>query len=198
METNNQEKKDDIVMEEQENENQNNSENIEENNEDQKEENDNITEDINVLKEKIKKQDNQIKDYIDRLKRNMAEFDNYRKRTDKEKKQMYEIGAKEILEKILPVVDNFERALNSIVEQEKDNNFVQGVEMIYKQFYNTLTELGVNPIEAVGNTFNPNYHNAVMHEENDEFGENTVSEEFQKGYLYKDSVLRPSMVKVVN
>ena len=137
----------------------------------------------------------QIEDLTDRLKRNMAEFDNFRKRTEKEKSSMYIIGAKEIVEKILPVVDNFERGL---AQAPEDDAFADGMKMIYKQLISTLNDLGVQPIEAVGKEFDPNFHNAVMHVEDEEAGENIVVEEFQKGYTYKDFVVRHSMVKVAN
>ena len=142
--------------------------------------------------------DEKIDELNDKLKRSMAEFDNYRKRTDKEKSAMYEIGAKDVIEKILPVIDNFERGLKSIPEDQKGGPVASGMEMIYKQLITVLSDLGVTPIEAVGQEFDPNFHNAVMHAEDEELGENTVSEEFQKGYKYKDAVLRHSMVKVVN
>ena len=116
----------------------------------------------------------------------------------KEKSQMYEIGAKDIIEKILPVVDNFERGLAAVAEDDKEDPFVQGMDKIYKQLMTTLDGIGVKPIEAVGQEFNPDFHNAVMHEENEEAGENTITEEFQKGYMYRDSVVRHSMVKVAN
>lgn len=145
-------------------------------------------------KEKDKK-DQQIEELTDRLKRNMAEFDNFRKRTEKEKVSMYIIGAKEIVEKILPVVDNFERGLAQAPEEDA---FAEGIRMIYKQLMTTLEELGVKQIEAVGKEFDPNLHNAVMHIEDEEAGENTIVEEFQKGYTYKDFVVRHSMVKVAN
>ena len=137
----------------------------------------------------------QIEDLTDRLKRNMAEFDNFRKRTEKEKSSMYIIGAKDIVEKILPVVDNFERGL---AQAPEDDAFAEGMKMIYKQLISTLNDLGVQPIEAVGKEFDPNFHNAVMHVEDEEAGENIVVEEFQKGYTYKDFVVRHSMVKVAN
>lgn len=145
-------------------------------------------------KEKDKK-DQQIDELTDRLKRNMAEFDNFRKRTEKEKASMYIIGAREIVEKILPVVDNFERGLAQAPEEDA---FAEGIRMIYKQLMTTLEELGVKQIEAVGKEFDPNLHNAVMHIEDEEAGENTIVEEFQKGYTYKDFVVRHSMVKVAN
>ena len=142
--------------------------------------------------------DEKIDELNDKLRRSMAEFDNYRKRTDKEKSAMYEIGAKDVIEKILPIVDNFERGLNSIPEDAKGSAFADGMEKIYKQFVKTLDDLGVKPIEAVGKPFDPNFHNAVMHVEDEEVGENIVVEEFQKGYTYKDFVVRHSMVKVAN
>ena len=128
----------------------------------------------------------------------MAEFDNYRKRTDKEKSAMYEIGAKDVIEKILPIVDNFERGLNSIPEAAKGSAFAAGMEKIYKQFVKTLDDMGVKPIEAVGKPFDPNFHNAVMHVEDENLGENVVAVELQKGYTYKDSIVRHSMVQVAN
>ena len=134
----------------------------------------------------------------DKLTRHMAEFDNYRKRTEKEKSAMYEIGAKDVVEKILPIVDNFERGLQSVPEEKKDDPFVDGMDKIYKQMMSTLEGIGVKPIEAVGQEFDPNFHNAVMHVEDEELGENVVAEEFQKGYMYRDSVVRHSMVKVAN
>lgn len=149
-------------------------------------------------KNKKDKKDEKIEELTDRLTRQMAEFDNFRKRTDKEKSQMYEIGAKDIIEKILPVVDNFERGLAAVPEEDKTNPFAEGMEKIYKQLMTTLEEIGVKPIEAVGNEFNPDFHNAVMHVEDEELGENMVAEEFQKGYTYRESVVRHSMVKVAN
>ncbi len=149
-------------------------------------------------KEKKDKKDEQIEELTDKLKRQMAEFDNYRKRTEKEKTQMYEIGAKSIVEKILPVIDNFERGFAGVTQEQKDDPFVSGMDMVYKQMMTALEEAGVKPIEAVGTEFNPDFHNAVMHEENEEAGENQVVEEFQKGYMYKETVVRHSMVKVAN
>lgn len=149
-------------------------------------------------KNKKDKKDEKIEELTDRLTRQMAEFDNFRKRTEKEKSQMYEIGAKDIIEKILPVVDNFERGLASMSEEERTTPFAEGMEKIYKQFMTTLEGIGVKPIEAVGQEFNPDFHNAVMHVEDEEFGENIIAEEFQKGYMYRDSVVRHSMVKVAN
>lgn len=137
----------------------------------------------------------QIEDLTDRLKRSMAEFDNFRKRTEKEKASMYIIGAKEIVEKILPVVDNFERGLAQAPEGDA---FADGMKMIYKQLLTTLDDFGVKPIEAVGQEFDPNFHNAVMHVEDESVGDNIIVEELQKGYTYKDFVVRHSMVKVAN
>lgn len=142
--------------------------------------------------------DTQIEELTDRLKRSMAEFDNFRKRTEKEKSSMYEIGARDVIEKILPVVDNFERGLAAVPEDAKGTPFAEGMEKIYKQLIKTLDDLGVKPIEAVGKPFDPNFHNAVMHVDDENLGENVVAEEFQKGYLYRDSVVRHSMVKVAN
>lgn len=136
-----------------------------------------------------------MEDLTDRLKRSMAEFDNYRKRTEKEKSSMYIIGAREIIEKILPVVDNFERGLAQAPEGDA---FADGMQMIYKQLLTTLEGLGVEAIEAVGKEFNPDFHNAVMHVEDENAGENMVVEELQKGYTYKGFVVRHSMVKVAN
>ena len=137
----------------------------------------------------------QIEDLTDRLKRSMAEFDNYRKRTEKEKSSMYIIGAKDIVEKMLPIVDDFERGL---AQAPEDDPFAEGMKMIYKQMMTAFDEMGVKPIEAVGKDFDPNLHNAVMHVEDESVGENIVVEEFQKGYTYKDFVVRHSMVKVAN
>ena len=141
--------------------------------------------------------DAQIEELQDRLKRQMAEFDNFRKRTEKEKANMYAIGAKDIIEKILPVVDSFERGL-ATVENPEEDPFADGMNKVYKQFTTALDELGVTVIEAVGKEFDPNLHNAVMHVEDEEAGENIVVEEFLKGYMYKGSVVRHSMVKVAN
>lgn len=149
-------------------------------------------------KEKKDPKDAQIEELTDRLKRNMAEFDNFRKRTEKEKSAMFEIGAKDIIERILPVIDNFERGLSSMPEDAKGTPFAEGMEMIYKQLLKNLEEAGVKAIEAAGQPFDPNFHNAVMHVEDEEQGENVVVQEFQKGYLYRDSVVRHSMVQVAN
>lgn len=149
-------------------------------------------------KNKKDKKDEKIEELTDKLTRQMAEFDNFRKRTEKEKSQMYEIGAKDILVKMLPVVDNFERGLLGVPQEQKDDAFVQGMDKIYKQILATFEEIGVKPIEAVGAEFNPDLHNAVMHVEDEDSGENVIVEEFQKGYTYRDSVIRHSMVKVAN
>ena len=138
------------------------------------------------------------KDNEEKYKRLLAEFENARQRTEKESRKMYDIGAKEVLEKLLPVVDNFERALASIPEEDKDRGFEQGVDMIYKQLMASLENVGVVPMNAEGKEFNPDLHNAVVHVEDENLGENVVAEEMQKGYMYKDQVLRYSMVKVAN
>ena len=142
--------------------------------------------------------DAQIEELQDRLKRQMAEFDNFRKRTEKEKAAMYEIGAKDIIEKILPVLDNFERGLAAVPEDEKGSSFAEGIEKIYTQFVKTLEDAGVESIEAVGKQFDPNLHNAVMHVEDEKYGENEIAMELQKGYKYRGSVVRHSMVQVAN
>lgn len=139
-----------------------------------------------------------IAELTDRLMRTMAEFDNYRKRTEKEKSMMFDLGVKSLLEKILPVVDNFERGLASVSEEDKNSSFVQGIELIYRQLMTVLDDIGLKPIDAVGKEFDPNLHNAVMHGEDENLGPNIVAEEFQKGYTYRDMVVRHSMVKVVN
>ena len=149
-------------------------------------------------KNKKDKKDEKIEELTDRLTRQMAEFDNFRKRTEKEKSQMYEIGARDIIEKILPIVDNFERGLSSMPEEEKATPFAEGMEKVYKQLMTTLESIDVKPIEAVGKEFDPDFHNAVMHVEDEELGENIIAEEFQKGYTYRNNVVRHSMVKVAN
>ena len=152
------------------------------------------------FKNKKKKDKTQelIEELKDKVTRQMAEFDNFRKRTDKEKSQMYDMGAKDIVEKILPVLDNFERGLATATEEEKTQPFVEGMDKIYKQMVTTLEAAGVKEIECLGKEFNPDFHNAVMHVEDDEAGENIIVEVFQKGYTYKDTVVRHSMVKVAN
>lgn len=149
-------------------------------------------------KERKDPKDTQIEELTDRLRRNMAEFDNFRKRTEKEKSAMFEIGAKDIVERMLPVIDNFERGLNSMPEDVKGSPFAEGMEMIYKQLLKNLEEAGVKPIEALGQPFDPNFHNAVMHIDDENLGENVVAQELQKGYMYRDSVVRHSMVQVAN
>ena len=146
----------------------------------------------------ISKQQEEIDELSNRLLRLQADFDNFRKRTEKEKSTMYEMGAKDIIERMLPVVDNFERGLASIPESEKNTAFAEGMEKIYKQFQKVLEDAGVKAIEAAGQPFDPNFHNAVMHVEDESLGENIVAEELQKGYMYRDSVVRHSMVKVAN
>lgn len=148
-------------------------------------------------KEKKSKQEEKIEELTDRVKRQMAEFDNFRKRTEKEKTQMFEVGAKSVIEKILPVVDNFERGLAAVPEEQKEDAFVQGMEKIYKQLMTELESLEVVPIEAVGTEFNPEFHNAVMQVENEELESGMVAQELQKGYMYRDTVVRHSMVAVV-
>ncbi len=149
-------------------------------------------------KEKRDPKDEKIEELTDRVRRQMAEFDNFRKRTEKEKSQMFETGAKSVIEKILPVIDNFERGLDSIPEEEKDGAFADGMRKVYRQMMQTLEEMDVKPIEAEGQEFNPELHNAVLHVDDEELGENIVVEELQKGYTYRDSVVRHSMVKVAN
>lgn len=150
------------------------------------------------LEEKQDKKDITIADLTDKLKRSMAEFDNFRKRSEKEKATMFDMGARSIAEKILPVVDNFERAMVAAPKEGDGKAFADGITMIYNQLKKTLEDLGVKPIDCVGQAFDPNFHNAVMHIEDESLGENVVAEELLKGYMYKDSVLRHSMVKVAN
>lgn len=146
----------------------------------------------------LEKLEEKLADLEDKRVRQLAEFENFRKRSEKEKSQMFETGAKTVVEKILPVIDNFERGLAGIPEEEREAPFVQGVELVYKQLVTALSELGVQPIEAVGREFNPDFHNAVMAVDDDSLESGTVAEEMQKGYMYKESVVRHSMVKVVN
>ena len=148
-----------------------------------------------------KKQDalkEKIEELEDRVKRQMAEFDNFRKRSEKEKTMMFETGARSVIEKILPVVDNFERGLASVPDAEKENGFAQGMEMIYKQLMTELEKMEVKPIPAVGEEFNPDFHNAVMQVESEEYESGVIAQELQKGYTYRDSVVRHSMVAVVS
>lgn len=149
-------------------------------------------------KKKKDKKDEQIEELNDRLKRQMAEFDNFRKRTEKEKSQMFDMGARTIIEKILPVVDNFERGLAAVPEEQKEDAFVTGMDKVYKQMMTELDAIGVKPIEALGKEFNPDLHNAVMQVESEEYEPGVVAQELQKGYTYKDGVVRHSMVAVVS
>lgn len=149
-------------------------------------------------KAKKDKRDEKIEELNDRLMRNLAEFENFRNRSEKEKSAMFEVGARSVIEKILPVVDNLERGFDGLSEEEKEAPFAKGIEAVYKQLMTGFEEMGVKPIEAVGQEFNPDFHNAVMHDEDDSDETNIVIEEFQKGYMYKDSVVRHSMVKVLN
>lgn len=149
-------------------------------------------------KKKKDKKDEKIEELNDRLMRNLAEFENFRNRSEKEKGAMFDMGAKSVVEKILPVVDNLERGFDGLSDEEKESPFVKGIEAVYKQLQTAFEELGVTPIEALGQEFDPNLHNAVMHDEDDSEETNKIVEEFQKGYLYKDSVVRHSMVKVLN
>jgi molecular chaperone GrpE len=149
-------------------------------------------------KKKKDKKDEQIEELNDRVRRQMAEFDNFRKRTEKEKSQMFDMGARTIIEKILPVVDNFERGFTTVEEADKDDAFVQGMDKVYKQLMTELEAAGVKPIECVGQEFDPEFHNAVMQVESEEFESGIVAQELQKGYTYKDTVVRHSMVAVVS
>ena len=150
------------------------------------------------FKKKKDKKDEQIEELNDKLRRQMAEFDNFRKRTEKEKSQMYDMGAKSIVEKFLPVIDNFERGLAAVPEDAKEDAFVVGMDKVYKQMLTELESIGVTPIEAVGQEFNPDLHNAVMQVESGEYESGVIAQELQKGYKYKDSVVRHSMVAVVS
>ena len=150
------------------------------------------------LEGKPDKKDLAIADLTDRLKRSMAEFDNFRKRSEKEKATMFDMGARSVAEKLLPIVDNFERAMLATPADGEGKAFADGISMIYNQMTKALEDLGVKPIDCVGKDFDPNLHNAVMHIEDESLGENVVAEELLKGYMYKDSVLRHSMVKVAN
>lgn len=150
------------------------------------------------FKKKKDKKDEQIEELNDKLKRQMAEFDNFRKRSEKEKSQMFDMGARTIVEKILPVVDNFERGFTAVGEDKKEDAFVSGMDKVYKQLMTELENMGVKPIEAVGKEFDPNFHNAVMQVESEEYESGVVAQELQKGYMYKDTVVRHSMVAVVS
>lgn len=147
-------------------------------------------------KDKKDKKDEKIAELNDRIMRQMAEFDNFRKRTEKEKQQMYGIGASEVIEKLLPVVDNFERGFAAMTEEEKSTAFAQGIEMIYKQLMTAFSDMGVTVIETVGCEFNPDFHNAVMQAPSEEYESGIITQELQKGYMYKDKVIRHSMVMV--
>ena len=151
-----------------------------------------------LFHKKTDKKDEQIKELQDKYTRQLAEFENFRKRNEAEKSKMYDIGARDVIEKLLPIIDNFERGLTLLSEEQKEDPFVTGMDQIYKQLLNTLSELKVEAIPAVGESFNPDLHNAVMHIEDEEQPENTVIEELMKGYKYKDTVVRYSMVKVAN
>ncbi|MBQ2900864.1 MAG: nucleotide exchange factor GrpE [Agathobacter sp.] len=150
------------------------------------------------FKKKKDKKDEQIEELNDRVKRQMAEFENFRKRSEKEKSMMFDMGAKNVIEKILPIVDNFERGFTTVEEADKDDAFVQGMQQVYKQLMTELESIGVTPIEAVGQEFNPDFHNAVMQVESEEYESGIVAQEFMKGYMYKDTVVRHSMVGVVS
>lgn len=147
-------------------------------------------------RDKKDKKDEKIAELNDRLIRQIAEFDNFRKRTEKEKSQMYMVGASEVIEKLLPIVDNFERGVAAMTEEEKGTAFAQGMELVYKQLMTTLTDMGVTPIEAVGVEFNPEFHNAVMQAPSEEYDSGVVIQELQRGYMYKEKVIRYSMVMV--
>lgn len=149
------------------------------------------------FKKKKDKKDEKIEELTDQVKRQMAEFENFRKRTEKEKTQMFDMGARTVIEKILPIVDNFERGFTTVEEADKDDAFVQGMDKVYKQLMTELEAIGVKPIEAVGQEFNPEYHNAVMQVESEEYGSGVVAQELLKGYTYKETVVRHSMVAVV-
>ena len=151
-----------------------------------------------ALEVELEKQKELTEEANDKYKRLLAEFENARNRNEKESKRMYDIGAKEVLEKLLPVVDNFERALAAIPEEDKDRPFEAGVDKIYKSLMTSLESIGVTPMNCEGEQFDPAFHNAVMHVEDENYGENVIVEEMQRGYMYKDQVLRFSMVKVAN
>ena len=174
------------------------AENIEEKEADKKDSEEKAEDKKDDLEDQIKAKDAEIADWKDKYQRLMAEFENARKRMSKESTQRYDMGAMGVLEKLLPVIDNFERGLESVSEEEKDSAFVQGIQQIYKQLISVMEDLGVTPMDAEGKEFDANLHNAVMHVEDEELGENIVAEELQKGSMYKESVLRHSMVKVAN
>lgn len=175
-----------------------NAENAEGANGETKAENAEATADAEETSSADDKYKKQIEELNDKCLRQMAEFENFRNRTDKEKQQMFETGAKSVIEKILPVVDNFERGLDALTDEDKDSKFAEGMKMIYKQLMDELEKMEVKPIEAVGAEFDPNLHNAVMQSESDEYESGIVSQELQKGYTYRDQVVRHSMVAVVS
>lgn len=150
------------------------------------------------FKKKKDKKDEQIEELNDKVKRQMAEFENFRKRSEKEKMQMYDMGARSIIEKVLPVIDNFERGLAAVPQEQKEDAFVVGMDKVYKQMLTELEAIGVKPIEAVGQEFDPEFHNAVMQTESEEYESGVIAQELLKGYMYKDSVVRHSMVAVVS
>lgn len=153
----------------------------------------------NFFKKKKKdKKDEQIEELNDKVKRQMAEFDNFRKRTEKEKSMMFDMGARTVIEKVLPVIDNFERGFTMIEESDKEDAFVTGMSQVYKQMMTELENIGVKPIEALGQEFNPDFHNAVMQVESEEYESGVIAQELMKGYMYKDTVVRHSMVAVVS
>lgn len=177
----------------------------EQENSDEHSDDDTVKEKKKFFSKKKDKKDKQIEeltanvaDLTDRVKRSMAEFDNFRKRTEKEKASMFDMGARSVIEKILPIVDNFERGLAGVPEESKGDAFVSGMDMVYKQLAKALSDMDVEPIEAVGKPFDPNLHNAVMHTEDESLGENVVAQEFQKGYTHHGTVVRHSMVQVAN
>ena len=170
----------------------------EENVEETTEENEEKPKKEGFFKKKKDKKDEQIEELNDRVVRQMAEFENFRRRSEKEKSMMFDMGAKNVIEKILPVVDNFERGFTTVEEADKDDAFVQGMQQVYKQLMTELEAIGVTPIEAIGQEFNPDFHNAVMQVESEEYESGIIAQEFMKGYMYKDSVVRHSMVGVVS
>lgn len=172
------------------NQNIENTEEIKENIEEKTEE--------DILKENLEKAEAISKEYLDKLQRNMAEFDNFRKRTAIEKSSMYENGIRDTIEKFLPILDNFERAILSTSEEDKQSSIFKGIDMIFNQMLDTFKNIGIEELPGIGETFDPNIHNAVLHVEDENLGQNVISDVMQKGYKYKDKIIRPSMVKVVN
>ena len=173
------------------------TEEAEESTEEATDENGESEEKKGFFKKKKDKKDEKIEELTDQVKRQMAEFENFRKRTEKEKAQMFDMGVKTVIEKILPIVDNFERGFTTVEEADKEDAFVQGMDKIYKQLMTELEAIGVKPIEAVGQEFNPDFHNAVMQVASEEYESGVVAQELLKGYTYKDAVVRHSMVAVV-